>query len=171
MTDSGFDAGADVKIHALIKQHAAPKIRLHSFGIGTDASESLIKATADAGQGRYYLIRDTKDILEVVTKSLINTHLDYRTVKRLQITDTTGKVHPFSFNERRVTHGENVEWSTLLDPGVQARDYTWIFEDPNTKKSETYEGKFINVESLALYSECVKQKFEKIKETTTRKDQ
>jgi L-ascorbate metabolism protein UlaG (beta-lactamase superfamily) len=56
-------------------------------------------------------------------------------------------VERFNFDDIRVTQGEIVEWSTLLDPGVQARAYTWILEDPNTKMLNRYNGTFNNVES------------------------
>jgi protein-tyrosine-phosphatase len=134
----------------LITKHAAPNVRVHSFGFGTGVDAELVKKTAEAGKGRCFFIKDATEIYKTVVTSLMNTHLDYRVVKQLQIKDTTGKVHSFNFTELRVTHGENVEWSTLLDPGVKALAYTWIFEDPNTKKTETYEGTFENVQSLAL---------------------
>jgi len=145
MTDGAVSNGNE--ICALIRQHAAPNMRLHSFGFGSGADERLIKTTAEAGKGRFYFIHNASEIFERVIKSLINTHLEYLVVKQLEITDTTGRVQRFNFDDIRVTQGEIVEWSTLLDPGVQARAYTWILEDPNTKMLNRYNGTFNNVES------------------------
>jgi hypothetical protein len=145
MTDGEVHNGNE--ICALIRQHAAPNMRLHSFGFGQGASESLIKTTAEAGKGRFYFIYNVSEIFERVIKSLVNTHLEYLVVKQLEITDTSGRVSNFDFTDLRVTQGEIVEWSALLDPDVQARAYTWILEDPNTKRINRYVGTFSNVQS------------------------
>ena len=116
MTDGAVSNGNE--ICALIRQHAAPNMRLHSFGFGSGADERLIKTTAEAGKGRFYFIHNASEIFERVIKSLINTHLEYLVVKQLEITDTTGRVERFNFDDIRVTQGEIVEWSALLDPDV-----------------------------------------------------
>ena len=70
-----------------MKDRAGPSKRLHTFGLGEQVDEKLIKKAAAKGFGHFYLIRELKDIEFKVIDSLRKPLLDYLVLSDLVLYD------------------------------------------------------------------------------------
>ena len=61
----------------LIKQFPKPRIRLHTFGLGSGVSSSLIKNAALMGGGMSYFLENVLEMEKYVIKALEFTTLPY----------------------------------------------------------------------------------------------
>ena len=52
--------------------------RVHTFGVGSGASEELIKNVAFKGYGHYYFIYEESELEEKVVSALSKTRLNYQ---------------------------------------------------------------------------------------------
>ena len=77
----------NTQIIKLIKDECNQKIRLHTFGVGSGADESLIKGCAFAGKGNFTFIYNDNEIEEKVIDSLQKTKLEYLLIKECAILD------------------------------------------------------------------------------------
>ena len=69
----------------LVQTNANLQQRVHTFGVGSGASEELIKDCAFKGFGHYYFIYNEAQIEEKVVQSLTRTKLNYQVLQNIKI--------------------------------------------------------------------------------------
>lgn len=85
LTDGAVDNTEDI-IH-LVKKNCNEKIKVHTFGVGSGADESLIKGCAREGKGNYSFIYNANEIEKKVIESLSKTKLDWLLINECKILD------------------------------------------------------------------------------------
>ena len=64
--------------------------RVHTFGVGSGASEELIKNVAFKGFGHYYFIYEESELEEKVVSALSKTRLNYQVLQKVFFCDANG---------------------------------------------------------------------------------
>ena len=67
------------------------KQRLHTFGVGSGASEELIKQCAFKGFGHFYFIYQEEEIEEKVVSALTKTRFNYQILQNVKLYDAAGE--------------------------------------------------------------------------------
>ncbi|KAM3130281.1 von Willebrand factor A domain-containing protein 5A, partial [Paramecium bursaria] len=80
--------GNENEITKLIQRNQKPNLRLHSFGIGSGVSTSLINNSAQKGGGMFYFILSNQDIEKYVIEALQVNLLPYLNIEEIQLIDS-----------------------------------------------------------------------------------
>lgn len=72
--------------------------RIHTFGIGREASQELIEEAASAGCGSYHFIIDNQEIEEKVIAALQKNYAPVRTVKKVDAVADLNDPNPVDLN-------------------------------------------------------------------------
>ena len=78
------------KVVSLVAQNANLAQRVHTFGVGNGADETLIKNCASKGFGHFYFIYNETEIEEKVVSSLSKTRLNYLVMQSIKLLDKDG---------------------------------------------------------------------------------
>lgn len=119
----------------MIKQNCVVggSTRLHTFGVGSGASQALIKNCAFAGQGNFCFIYQDDQIEREVIKALSKVHMDYMLVSKLKLLNEDDDV-VFDVQEQLpwpIEPGRAFEFSKLFPESVGAASFQCDIYDPN----------------------------------------
>ena len=90
LTDGAVDNTSD--IINLVKKNCNEKVKVHTFGVGSGADESLIKGCAREGRGNFSFIYNDNEIERKVIESLSKTKLDWVLINECKILDEDDNV-------------------------------------------------------------------------------
>lgn len=116
---------------------------MHTFGVGSGASEELIKQCAFKGFGNYTFIYNMDEIEEQVIAALSKTKLNYKLLHKMALYDANGNeiAAGTQANEAKpLVEGNPAEMCCLLPHGVQAVSYRVEILEPNSMSVESFEG-------------------------------
>ena len=130
------------KIVELIDEYAVEtNSRIHTFGIGKDASKELIEEAAGAGCGSCSFIINTEEIEEQVIAALQKNYAPVRTIKKIDAVNKEDDTKPFElvdFYEQRRSMRNNHEFNLtlLLKEKVEKKYIRLHIYDPNSQTTE-----------------------------------
>ena len=78
------------QIVQLVAQNSNLQRRLHTFGVGSGADETLIRKCASKGFGNFYFIEQMSEIEYKVIDSLTNIQLNYKVLHKINLLDKNG---------------------------------------------------------------------------------
>ena len=122
------------KVINLVKSKCNLNQRMHTFGVGHNASEELIKQCACKGFGQFQFIYDEEQIEESVITALSKTRLSYKILQKLTLHDSNGARIETELDkeDKPLLEGEFVDMTCLLRPGEQAHSYRVEILEPNS---------------------------------------
>ena len=108
--------------------------RVHTFGVGSGASEELIKNVAFKGCGHYYFIYEESELEEKVVSALSKTRLNYQVLQKVLLRDANGQEIETKLKGEAepLLEDKFVDMCCLLPSGVTASSYSVEILDPNT---------------------------------------
>ena len=74
----------------MVSKNANLDRRLHTFGVGSGADETLIKKCASKGFGNFYFIDQMSEIEYKVIDALTNIRLNYKILQNITLFDKNG---------------------------------------------------------------------------------
>jgi len=135
--------------------------RLHTFGIGSGASEELIKQCASRGLGQFYFIYNGEEIEECVVAALCKTRLSYLILQKATLFDSNGLEieTPLKTTAQPLLEGNFVDLTCLLPSGVTAKSFRVEVLEPNKMTVQTFEGLVTPTAGTSLANFAVLQTF------------
>ena len=99
----------------MVSKNANLDRRLHTFGVGSGADETLIKKCASKGFGNFYFIDQMSEIEYKVIDALTNIRLNYKVLHNVTLFDKNGKSIEPNWLKGSVEPLKNAETINLLE--------------------------------------------------------
>ena len=150
----------------LVAKNANLQQRVHTFGVGSGASEELIKNCAYKGFGNYYFVYKEQEIEEKVIQSLTKNHLNYLSLNSISLFDQNKNLIETKICEATAPlhDGTAIQLVDLLPPGKYATEYVIEIVDPNSGKKQHHSGKILQASSQSICSAAVLKEFKHLRE-------
>ena len=127
----------------LVGRNSSLKRRVHTFGVGSGADETLIKKCASKGFGNFYFIQQMEEIEYKVIDSLTQIRLNYKVLQNIVFYDKNGRQIQKNWLQNGVEPLKNAETINLLEllpEGEHATHFEVDILNPNKNKARTIKG-------------------------------
>ena len=154
------------QIVRLVASNSSLERRLHTFGVGSGADETLIRKCASKGFGNFYFIQEMSEIEYKVIDSLTNIQLNYKVLHNITLFDKDGNQIETNWLKSSAEPLKNAETINLLEilPDNLATHFALEILDPNKNKSTKVEGDIMPTKNQSLSSIVALKEIEQIKE-------
>lgn len=135
-------------------------IKLHTFGVGSGADESLIKGCAFAGMGNFTFIYKDSEIEQKVIESVSKTKLEYLLVTQAKILDENDSViEEMPDLPLPIQPGSVFDYQTLLIGKEKAATFVLKIYDPNQMTVKEFSRNFKVTQNQGVLNYAVKKAF------------